>query len=242
MAPRQPVSLARQLASSGGTANQQELDKFAAMAGEWWNVNGVCQPLHSMNRLRVPLVRDCLVSSGLAQDPALSDTPLAGIRILDVGCGAGILSEPLARLGANVTAIDACELNIEAAKIHAKLDPSLATRLQFLCTTVEEHCESVSDLYDAVVASEVIEHVDNPGMFVNKCASLLRPEGSFFLTTLNRTTRSWLAAIIGAERLLGLLPPGTHQWEKARVWYHGERYEIHSSAFVPLTCPPFSTT
>jgi len=201
--------------SSSSTFNQEEVDKFSAMSADWWNPHGVCRPLHSMNRLRVPLIRDGLINSGVTNlELAYSDKPLEGLKILDVGCGAGIVSEALARIGASVTAIDACAENIEAAKIHSELDPSLASNLQYICTTVEEHIEVVNDEYDAIVASEVIEHVDNPQMFVRKCSQILKLEGSFFLTTINRSTRSWLLAIIGAEYVLGLLPKGTHQWDK----------------------------
>ena len=113
-----------------------------------------------------------------------------------------------------MTAIDACPENIEAARVHANLDPSLVNNLKYICTTVEEHVEVVGDEYDAIVASEVIEHVDNPDIFVRKCSQVLKVDGSFFLTTINRSTRSWLLAIIGAEYVLGLLPKGTHEWDK----------------------------
>jgi len=200
---------------ASSTYNQDEVDKFSAMSGDWWNPHGVCKPLHSMNRLRVPLIRDCLVNSDLTNiQLAHSDTPLQGLKILDVGCGAGILSEALARIGAQVTAIDACPENIEAAKIHAKLDSSLEGNLNYICTTVEEHVETVSEEYDAVVASEVVEHVDNPQTFVIKCSEVLKADGSFFLTTISRSSRSWLLAIVGAEYVMRLLPVGTHDWAK----------------------------
>jgi len=200
---------------ASSTLNQDEVDKFTIMSRDWWNPHGVCKPLHSMNRLRVPLVRDGLVNSGTSNiDMAHTDTPLKGLKILDVGCGAGIFSEALARIGAEVTAIDACAENIEEAKTHAKLDESLRDNLKYICTTVEEHVDTVDDEYDAIVASEVIEHVNNPDTFVRKCTEVLKTDGSFFLTTINRSTRSWLLAIVGAEYVLGLLPKGTHDWNK----------------------------
>jgi len=217
VAPRYSISSSATQLNGSSTYNQGEVDKFSAMSSDWWNPHGVCKPLHSMNRLRIPLIRDCLISSGVAKvELAYSDKPLHGLKILDVGCGAGIIAEALARIGADVTAIDACQENIEAAKLHAEQDPTLASNLKYICTTVEDHAEAVKDVfdYDAIVASEVIEHVDNPAVFVSKCAQILKSEGSFFLTTLNRSTRSWLLAIIGAEYVLGLLPRGTHQWEK----------------------------
>ena len=153
------------------TVNQSEVDKFKQMSSDWWNPQGVCKPLHSMNRLRVPLVRDGLIETGLTR-PELADTdqPLSGARILDVGCGAGILSEALARLGAEVTAIDACEANIEAARRHAEANPQGLASLAYLCTSVEDLAASGPDMFDGVVASEVIEHVDNQEMFVSICS------------------------------------------------------------------------
>jgi len=200
--------------SMSSTINQSELDKFSKMSSDWWNPNGVCKPLHSMNRLRVPLVRDGLIETGLVNvDQIKTDKPLKGLRILDVGCGAGILSEALARIGADVTGIDACQDNIEVAKLHAQKDNSLSS-LRYICSSVEAHCDSEEKNYDAVVASEVIEHVDNQELFVSKCSSLVRESGSLFFTTLSKTQLSWLVAIVGAEYVLGLLPRGTHEWNK----------------------------
>jgi len=201
--------------NDSSTFNQNEIDKFKAMSNDWWNPNGVCKPLHSMNRLRIPFIRDGLINSGIA-DPKLaySDKPLKGMKILDVGCGAGIISEALARIGAEVTAIDACQENIDVARNHANLDKQLQNNLNYMCTTVEEHVGNNIATYDAVVASEVIEHVDNPSTFIDKCSTAVKVDGSIFLTTINKSTRSWMFAIIAAENILGLLPKGTHEWDK----------------------------
>jgi len=197
------------------TYNQEEVDKFRAMAGDWWNPSGSCRPLHSMNVLRVPLVREALTQEGaVGEEHRDTARPLQGLRLLDVGCGGGLLSEPLARIGATVVGLDAAQENITAARAHAAMAEGLEGRLTYLCTTVEQHAEGLEHLYDAVVASEVIEHVDNQEMFLRKCVEVVKPGGSIFITTLNRTTRSWLLAIVGAEYVVGLLPRGTHQWEK----------------------------
>ena len=145
---------------------------------------------------------------------ANTDKPLQGVRILDVGCGAGMLSEALARIGADVTGIDACHDNIEAAKHHAEAAGDSLGNLRYICTSVEELAETGPESYDAVVASEVVEHVANPEMFVAVMAGLARARGSVFLTTLSRTRLSWLVAILGAEYVAGLLPRGTHDWDK----------------------------
>jgi polyprenyldihydroxybenzoate methyltransferase/3-demethylubiquinol 3-O-methyltransferase len=160
---RSAPEAARPAGSQESTFNQAEVDKFAAMASSWWDPTGVCRPLHSMNRLRVPLVREGLLQSGLGSEEQLDTaTPLLGLSVLDVGCGAGLLSEPLARIGARVVGIDACPENVEAARRHAELDPGLAERLSYSCTTVEQHLlDHPESLYDCVVASEVVEHVDN---------------------------------------------------------------------------------
>jgi len=199
----------------GSTLNSEEVDKFRLMAGDWWNPGGVCMPLHSMNRLRIPLIRDGLIHTNITNPELVnSATPLLGTKILDVGCGAGIVSEQLARIGAEVTGLDAAMENIEAAKIHMHGDQTIAGRLTYKCSSLEDHASSCGDLYDAVVASEVIEHVENQPSFVNLCASVVKPNGSCFFTTMNRNNTSWLAAIVCAEYVLGLLPKGTHDWNK----------------------------
>ena len=199
------------MSSSISTVNPAEMEKFSEMAADFWNPDGVYKPLHSMTSLRLDLLTSCLTRTGqLSSDNA---RPLAGLRVLDVGCGAGIFSEALARGGAEVTAIDPCPDNISAAREHAEAAGELEG-LSYLSTTVEDHSQSLLDKYDAVVASEVIEHVDNQELFLEKCSEVLKPSGSLFLTTENRTFLSWLVMILGAEYVLGLLPRGTHQWDK----------------------------
>jgi len=187
------------------------VDKFSAMSEDWWNYNGVCKPLHSMNRLRIPFIRDRLLSGNTEQ--ANSGKPLEGLKILDVGCGGGIVSEQLARLGAEVTGIDASEQNINIAKHHCARDVT-TQHINYVCSTVEDLAPHSLGKFDAVVASEVIEHVDNPEMFIQTLSNVLKEDGSLFLTTINRTNRSWLLAVVGAEYILGLLPRGTHNWDK----------------------------
>jgi len=204
----------RNLRRMSSTVNMKEVDKFKQMSSDWWNPNGVCKPLHSMNRLRVPLVRDGLIETGVAHDEHIDTCkPLQGLRILDVGCGAGILSEALARIGADVTGIDACFDNIEVARDHTAKDQRLEN-LKYLNTNIEDHADEVGEYYDAVVASEVIEHVDNQEVFVSKCSSVCKSSGSMFMTTISKTQLSWLVAIVGAEYVLRLLPTGTHEWDK----------------------------
>ncbi|CAL4137198.1 unnamed protein product, partial [Meganyctiphanes norvegica] len=198
------------------TLNEEEVNKFRAMAESWWDPHGDCKPLHSLNKLRVSLIRNNLIQSGIV-NPAFVNgpQPLTGLNILDVGCGGGILCEPLARLGAQVTGVDAAQENISVAEIHAQRDHRVLKNVNYICGTIEEHSVSVGSMqYDAVVASEVLEHVDQPEVFIDSCASLIKPGGSLFLTTINKTYTSWIGAIAIAEYALHLLPPGTHNWEK----------------------------
>ena len=165
-----------------------------------------------MNGVRVPFVTEGLTKMGLTKN---HNKPLEGLRIVDIGCGGGILSEALARLGASVTGLDPCLPNIEIAKAHAAKDSQLVNNLTYIPLTAEEFLEqNQGPSFDAVVASEVIEHVDNPQQFVDTCSKLVVDDGSVFFTTINRTTKSWLGAIVAAEYVLHLLPTGTHDWDK----------------------------
>jgi len=211
-----------QASTSHSTLNEHEVDKFSKMMSEWWDpVKGSAVGLHSMNDLRVPLVRDGLIQTLRTTNHAtegrhLGPEPLTGTRILDVGCGGGILSEALARLGAQVVGIDATADAVKTAQAHLEKDQLLEGRVTYVNGTVEDYLDQISpeDKFDAVVASEVIEHVENPSMFVQTCSDLLMDGGSMFVTTINRTTRSYLGAILAAEYALRLLPVGTHDWNK----------------------------
>lgn len=208
------LSLLKVHLSSQSSVDPAAVSHHAKLADNWWNESGFLKALQSMNSLRVPLVRDGLFQTGAADsNKKNTPRPLDGLQIVDVGCGGGLLSEPLARLGASVTGIDASSELIEVAQSHAKLDSSLNGRLTYVHTTAEMHVNEATEKYDAVVSSEVIEHVLDKNFFLEQCVRLLKPRGSIFLTTLNRTTASWLAGIIAAEHVLNLVPKGTHQWE-----------------------------
>ena len=199
------------MSSASSTRNEEELDKFRAMAGSWWDRDGPCKALHSMNALRVNLVREGIQETkGIKASTA---DVLKGIDILDVGCGGGILCEPLARIGANVTGLEAAEQSLEVAREHAKGQKGL--KLEYVCSTIEDFVRDNPEVrFDAVVASEVLEHVESQPLFMESCSRMLKPGGSIFVTTINRSRSSYAAAILAAECFLGLLPKGTHDFSK----------------------------
>ncbi|XP_055598535.1 ubiquinone biosynthesis O-methyltransferase, mitochondrial-like [Uranotaenia lowii] len=215
------ISISRiRYASHNATAqpnvDQREVDTLQRMSSEWWNPTGPLKGLHSMNAIRVPLVRDGLISTGLVPKEQISSPRvLSGLNILEVGCGGGILTEALARIRANMTGIDPGERLIQVAKEHAQLDRSEAVnRIQYLIETIEDHAKANAEKYDAVVTSEVLEHVTDKASFLEHCIMALKPGGSIFVTTLNKTTASWLGGIAVAEHVLKLVPENTHDWEK----------------------------
>lgn len=191
-----------------GTADTDEVARFAAIADEWWDPTGKFRPLHQLAPVRLAFIRDHVVSH-LGLDLG-SATPFNGIRILDVGCGGGLVSEPLARLGADVTAIDAAARNIEVARLHAK---GAGLNIDYRNTQPEELVQS-GETFDIVVNLEVVEHVADLDVFLSTSAAMVRPGGAMVLSTINRTLKSLALAKVMAEYVLRWLPVGTHDWKK----------------------------
>jgi len=187
-----------------GSVDAGEVEKFARLAKDWWDPKGPMAPLHRMNPARLAFVRD-----RLAVDRG-SMRPLAGLRLLDLGCGGGLLSEPLARMGATVVGADATGEILEVARRHAA-DQGLAIDYR---ETTAEALLAAGEAFDAVLALEVVEHVAEPGAFLASAAGLVRPGGQLLLSTINRTAKSYLMAIVGAEWVLRVLPRGTHDWRR----------------------------
>lgn len=190
------------------TINDAEVAKFTAMAEQWWDPKGKFKPLHKFNPVRLSYIRDNLVRH-FGRDPS-SIRPFEGLSILDVGCGGGLLCEPLTRLGASVTGIDAAERNIAIAKIHAEQS---GLEIDYRATT-SEALAAEGAVFDVVLNMEVVEHVDNVPLYMKSCADLVAPGGLMFTATLNRTARAWALAVIGAEYVLNWLPRGTHDWNR----------------------------
>lgn len=186
-----------------------EMESFARMAEDWWNPTGMFRPLHEMNGARLGLIKETLCDH-FHRDPD-ADLPLKGLRILDIGCGGGLLCEPITRLGASVTGVDALERNLKTAKTHAE---QMGLSIDYRHGTIEQLVESGEPVYDAVLNMEVIEHVANPPEFMADCAAMVRPGGVMLCSTINRTMKAFLFAIVGAEYVLRWLPRGTHQYEK----------------------------
>ena len=186
-----------------------EVAKFSAMAAEWWDPKGKFRPLHKFNPVRLGFIRDTLVEHfGL---DGTQRKPLKGLRILDIGCGGGLVSEPMARLGASVTGVDASEANIKTALTHAR---EAGLDIDYRCGTAEGLIEGGEEPFDAVLNLEVVEHVADPGQFLRDTASLVRPGGMTITATLNRTPQAFALAIVGAEYVMRWLPPGTHEFAK----------------------------
>ncbi|XP_010635680.1 ubiquinone biosynthesis O-methyltransferase, mitochondrial isoform X2 [Fukomys damarensis] len=206
---RQPWT--RPYSTSQTTVDSNEVKTFLAMAHKWWDEEGVYAPLHSMNDLRVPFIRDNLLKTVANHHPG---KPLFGMKILDVGCGGGLLTEPLGRLGASVFGIDPVDENIKTAQHHKTFDPVLDKRIEYRVCSLEEIVEDTEETFDAVIASEVVEHVADLETFIQYCCQVLKPSGSLFITTINKTQLSYALGIVFAERIMGIIPKGTHTWEK----------------------------
>ncbi len=190
------------------TIDQAEVDRFSAMAAEWWDPTGKFRPLHKFNPVRLTYIRD-MVCGQFGRDPK-AHRPLEGLRILDIGCGGGLLSEPMARMGADVLGADASEKNIGIAKAHAA---GSGVPVDYRAVTAEALAEA-GESFDVVLNMEVVEHVSDVDFFLTTCASMVRPGGMTFVATINRTMKAAALAIFAAENVLRWLPRGTHQYEK----------------------------
>ncbi|HUD89275.1 MAG TPA: bifunctional 2-polyprenyl-6-hydroxyphenol methylase/3-demethylubiquinol 3-O-methyltransferase UbiG [Xanthobacteraceae bacterium] len=194
--------------TSASTVDAAEVAQFSRLSGQWWDPRGPMAMLHKFNPVRLGYIRD-RAAAHFGRDAKRLDS-LAGLRVLDIGCGGGILSEPLARLGASVVGADPAERNIAVARDHAA---QAGLAIDYRNTTAEALAEA-GEAFDVVLAMEVVEHVADVGLFVDICASMVKPDGLMVVATLNRTMKSFALAIVGAEYILRWLPRGTHQWDK----------------------------
>ncbi len=189
------------------SVNKKEIEKFSKIAEEWWNPSGKFKPLHKFNPIRISYIKENIIKSFNLKNN--KNIPLKKVKILDIGCGGGLLSEPMCRLGADVTGIDASIKNINVAKLHAKKNK---LNINYLCATPENL--KAKDKFDVILNMEIVEHVENINFFLSSCSKLLKKNGIMFVATINKTLKSYLFAIVGAEYILRWLPIGTHEWEK----------------------------
>jgi 2-polyprenyl-6-hydroxyphenyl methylase/3-demethylubiquinone-9 3-methyltransferase len=190
------------------TVDPREIEQFSRIAKTWWDPHGPMATLHKFNPVRLAYIRD-RAAAHFGKDPKSAQS-LKGLRILDIGCGGGLLSEPLARMGAEVVGADPSERNIAVASDHAA---STGVAVDYRATTAED-LEQAGEKFDIVLAMEVVEHVTDVPLFVKTCAAMVKPDGLLFAATINRTMKSFALAIVGAEYVLRWLPRGTHQWDK----------------------------
>ena len=189
------------------TINKEEIQKFSKLADEWWDVNGKFKPLHMFNPIRIKYITDTIKNHlNIKKDQV---NYLEGLRVLDIGCGGGLMSEPISRLGAKVTGIDASEKNINIAKLHSKKS---GLNINYINTSPENL--EADEKFDIIFNLEIVEHVDNVNLYINSCNKLLKKNGLMFTATINRSLISYIKAIIGAEYILRWLPVGTHDWNK----------------------------
>jgi|TARA_B100001057_G_scaffold151884_1_gene151916 2-polyprenyl-6-hydroxyphenyl methylase/3-demethylubiquinone-9 3-methyltransferase len=189
------------------TINKEEIQKFSSLAEEWWDVKGKFKPLHMFNPIRIEYITQMIKKHFEISDKNMN--PFNELKILDIGCGGGLISEPMARLGANVTGIDASEKNIKIAKIHSKENN---LKINYINSSPERLKEK--EEFDIILNLEIIEHVENVELYIDSCNKLLKKGGLMFTATLNRTVVSYIKAIVGAEYILRWLPIGTHDWNK----------------------------
>jgi len=189
------------------TINKDEINKFSKIADEWWDINGKFKPLHMFNPIRIEHILD--VTLNYFKIDKNKKLPLKDLKILDIGCGGGLISEPMSRLGAEVTGIDASDKNIQVAKLHAKKNN---LKINYLNSTPENLDQQ--NEFDVILNLEVVEHVENLDLYLSSCFKLLKKNGIMFTATINRTLTSYVKAIVGAEYILRWLPIGTHDWNK----------------------------
>ena len=188
------------------SVNKKEIDKFSKMANEWWDPEGKFKPLHKFNPTRIKYIKENIINNFKLKNKL---RPLSGINILDIGCGGGLLSEPMSRMGANVTGIDASDKNIKIAKLHSKKNK---LKINYLCSSPEKL--KIEKKFDVILNMEIVEHVEDIDFFLKSCSKLLKKNGLMFVATINKTLKSYVFAIVGAEYVLRWLPIGTHEWEK----------------------------
>ena len=190
------------------TVDKTEIEKFSKLAKDWWNPKGKFRPLHLFNPARISFIKDKLISH-FTLNPN-SEKPLEKLKILDIGCGGGLLCEPLNRLGATITGIDASNNNIEVAKLHSK---EMNLNIEYI-HAAPENLDLKSNTYDAVLCMEVVEHLKDVNLFIENCSKLIKKNGIMFIATINKNLKSYIFAILGAEYVLRWLPIGTHNWDK----------------------------
>jgi|TARA_B100000123_G_C25712340_1_gene420567 2-polyprenyl-6-hydroxyphenyl methylase/3-demethylubiquinone-9 3-methyltransferase len=188
------------------TINKEEIDKFSKIADEWWDPDGKFKPLHAFNPIRIKYIKDNIIKHFKIEKKIL---PLSKLKILDIGCGGGLIAEPMTRLGASVTGIDASEKNIKIAKAHLRKNK---LKINYKCASPENFINK--EKFDVILNLEIVEHVEDLELFIKKSSRLLKKGGLMYVATINKTLKSYLFAIIGAEYVLRWLPIGTHDWEK----------------------------
>ncbi|KAF2905554.1 hypothetical protein ILUMI_00621 [Ignelater luminosus] len=207
------------------TANSAELAYYEYLSRMWWDNKTSVASLHRMNAIRIPWVVETLIKLGIAKNEFVNtDQPLQDLLILDAGCGGGFVTEALAPYGCTVVGLDICSEILEVAKAHAALDPSLTKNITYVLQCIEEHAEKNPEKYDAVIAFEVLAHLNEPELFLESCVKCLKPDKPIFVATFNRTIASFFLSIVFAEYIWGFIPRGTHNW--FRFSYPNEIQEI----------------